>query len=218
MKKLFWNFARSASFDRPSDAALFLFRPPSVLQRTLQKGLPVLRRRRLRPVPAKKHRALLCRHARPRHVFQNALVAAKGQKLQRSIYRGRGVAQELKHPLCVKSLPGGKPRLIQGVENFRILTGSNSDTLSFLRNGGRRTLGIEYTVNKNSKAWEVESYPNWCKATKESDNALLIECDKNKAKTGRTGIVRLRKGQRIIPLIIEQSTEKESLKQRLFGK
>ena len=109
-------------------------------------------------------------------------------------------------------------RLIQGVENFRILTGSNSDTLSFLRNGGRRTLGIEYTVNKNSKAWEVESYPNWCKATKESDNALLIECNKNKAKTGRTGIVRLRKGQRIIPLIIEQSTEKESLKQRLFGK
>ena len=109
-------------------------------------------------------------------------------------------------------------RIVQDMENFRILTGSNSDTLSFLRNGGKRSLGIEYTVHKNSSEWEVESYPNWCKASKESDNLLQLECDKNKTKMDRSGVIRLRKGQRIISLTVKQSTKNESLKQRLFGK
>ena len=109
-------------------------------------------------------------------------------------------------------------RIVQDMENFRILTGSNSDTISFLRNGGKRSLGIEYTVHKNSSGWEVESYPNWCKASKESDNLLQLECDKNKTKMDRSGVIRLRKGQRIISLMVKQSTKNESLKQRLFGK
>ena len=109
-------------------------------------------------------------------------------------------------------------RIVQDMENFRILTGSNSDTISFLRNGGKRSLGIEYTVHKNSSGWEVESYPNWCKTSKESDNLLQLECDKNKTKMDRSGVIRLRKGQRIISLMVKQSTKNESLKQRLFGK
>ena len=109
-------------------------------------------------------------------------------------------------------------RIVQDMENFRILTGSNSDTISFLRNGGKRSLGIEYTVHKNSSGWEVESYPNWCKTSKESDNLLQLECDKNKTKMDRSGVIRLQKGQRIISLMVKQSTKNESLKQRLFGK
>lgn len=95
-------------------------------------------------------------------------------------------------------------RLTQDVDPFIIHKPNDNDTVLFGRAGGKLDLAIEYTVNKNSQAWEVESYPNWCVPTKKDDSTLQLKCESYKKGEDRTGVVRLKKGRRFFELPVMQ--------------
>ena len=109
-------------------------------------------------------------------------------------------------------------RVVQDMDDFKVLTETGQDTVSFYRMGGKKEVSVEYTVRQQDQGWEVESYPNWCEAEKDGGNVLRLNCSRNKTKAVRSGVIRLKRGRRLISLVVTQSHKGETLKQALFGK
>lgn len=84
-------------------------------------------------------------------------------------------------------------RLMQEMDNFRIFTPDENDTLVFIPKGGTVDLPVEYTVSQNETPWEIYSYPNWCTATREGNASLTLKCLSNKMKEDRDGTIFVKK-------------------------
>lgn len=111
-------------------------------------------------------------------------------------------------------------RLSQGIDNFNIYTPQKNDTLIFIPKGGSIELPVEYTINPNSAKWEVYSYPNWCVASRKNDTSLSLKCEANKLKDLRTGTIQIKKGRRVVTLVVvqEEKSGKGVFSQGIFSK
>ncbi|EKN13449.1 hypothetical protein HMPREF1077_00751 [Parabacteroides johnsonii CL02T12C29] len=111
-------------------------------------------------------------------------------------------------------------RLMQEMDNFRIFTPDENDTLVFIPKGGTVDLPVEYTVSQNETPWEIYSYPNWCTATREGNASLTLKCLSNKMKEDRDGTIFVKKGRKLISITVIQlgKGSKYMTFQPLFGK
>lgn len=99
-------------------------------------------------------------------------------------------------------------RIVQEAEKFKV----NSENIVFEGKGG----SMDVPVVNGGSLWEVTSCPDWCKASRNGDQFLRLECKSNKTKTIRSGIVRLKKGSRSFELSVAQEG-KGSVINGLFG-
>lgn len=95
-------------------------------------------------------------------------------------------------------------RLTQEMDNFNIFTPDGNDSLLFIPKGGTVELPVEYTVSQNETPWEVYSYPNWCTATRQDNIFLSLKCLSNKMKEERVGTIVVKKGRRLLQIVVVQ--------------
>ena len=104
-------------------------------------------------------------------------------------------------------------RIMQEADNFSL----NSENIAFTGKGGT----AEVPVISTGSDWEIDSTPYWCKASKNEAKMLHLVCSPNKDKKIRSGIVRLRKGNRSLQLSVAQEGKakgKEVVINGLFNK